>query len=223
MITTSRKPRRIASLRLSMAVWMKFSCWNIVASNWMLGRLGSSVLTTSSTSRVSSTVSAHGSFSTMSIRPRPSLTAPSPSSGWWSSTTSATSPSRTTRAGLPGVLRRRVRAGPGADRLDRHLRQVVGRDDGQHGAHVEPLVRRLDDAAGADDRALVVQQQPGVHRLRGGLHHLVQADVAAAPWRPAGPAPAASAAARPTGSRWPRRAPGAAGRAPSSRRSSTSG
>ena len=70
MITTSRKPRMIASLRLSMAVWMKFSCWNIVASNRMLGRLGSSVLTTSSTSRVSSTVSAHGSFSTMSIRPR---------------------------------------------------------------------------------------------------------------------------------------------------------
>jgi hypothetical protein len=80
--TTSRKPSTIASVRLSIAVWMKFSCWNSEASNRMLGRLGSRVLMTSSTPRVNSTVSAQGSFSTMSIRPSSPFTAPSPSSGW---------------------------------------------------------------------------------------------------------------------------------------------
>lgn len=53
---------------------------------------GSSSASAASTSRVSSRVLPHGNFSTMSIRPGPSLMTASPMSGWWSMSTLATWP-----------------------------------------------------------------------------------------------------------------------------------
>ena len=93
----------------------------------------------------------------------------SPMSGWWSSTTSATSLSGT--AG-------RCASGP------RPAARSVGVDDRQDVTDDEPLVRRVDEAAGADDRAGRVLQQAGVERVGGRLHDLVERDAsvgAAAP------------------------------------------
>ncbi len=102
---TRRAPRNSALVRLSMAISMNVAGRKIVLSTSTPGRPGSSCCSTSSTPSVTSSVLAHGSFSTMSISPSPSLITASPFSGWWLVSMSATSlrvtalpppPSRTT-------------------------------------------------------------------------------------------------------------------------------
>ena len=90
--TTSRQPTSSARVRLSTACSMNVAGRKIVVSMSMSVRPGRSSSTAASTPFVTSTVLAQGNFSTMSIRPGPSLITASPISGWWSSTTFATSP-----------------------------------------------------------------------------------------------------------------------------------
>ena len=63
----------------------------IVVSMSMPTRPGRSSSIAASTPRVTSSVFAHGNFSTMSMSPGPSLMTASPASGWWSSTRRAMS------------------------------------------------------------------------------------------------------------------------------------
>ncbi len=81
----------IASVRLSMASSMKVAGRNTDVSVCMPVRPGFSFSSASSTPFVTSTVLAPGNFSMTSIRPSLSFTTASPISGWWSSTTLATS------------------------------------------------------------------------------------------------------------------------------------
>ena len=89
----------------------------------------------------------------------------SPISGWWSSTTVATSPSRRAR---PSPLDRD--AGPGRPAC------VIGEDV----LDAEPLVRRLDESARARGRRLDEAQRRHPQRVAGRLDHLRQGDVAGA-------------------------------------------
>ena len=82
-------------------------------------------------------------------------TTASPMSGWWSSTTSATSPSVQRR-----VARRLV---------DRDLREVLGVADRAGVLHAEALVGRVDEAAGARRRRLEEGQRRDPQRVAGGL------------------------------------------------------
>ena len=111
----------------------------MVVSISMPGSPGRISSMASSTPSVTSRVLPHGSFSTMSMRPGPSLITASPVSGWWSVATSATSPMRSDGRPAP---RRTTSA------------RSVGRDDRQHVADPEPLVGRVDEPAGADEPAL---------------------------------------------------------------------
>jgi hypothetical protein len=81
MMITSSAPSRSASVRLSIDASMKVAGRKIVGSISMPGRPGSSSSSASSTPRVTSSVLAQGSFSTMSMRPGPSFTTASPVSG----------------------------------------------------------------------------------------------------------------------------------------------
>ena len=87
---------------------------------------------------VTSSVLAPGNFSTTSIRPSPSLTTASPISGWWSDLD----------------VRHVGQAQPAARALDRHLAELLRVGDlVEHVADLQPLLRRLDEPAGARRRA----------------------------------------------------------------------
>jgi hypothetical protein len=88
-------PIRNARLRLLMDVSMNVAGRKMLESMPTPGRPGFSCSRASSTPLVTSRVLAHGSFSTMSMSPSPSLMTASPMSGWWSRTRSATSLRRT--------------------------------------------------------------------------------------------------------------------------------
>ena len=103
-----------------------------------------------STPLVTSRVFASGNFSTTSIRPLPSSTMPSPMSSWWSSTTWATSPRR-----RPGVA------------LDRDLGKRVRVHDRRDVLHGHPLVRGVDEPAGARGRGLQERQRGDPRRVAG--------------------------------------------------------
>ena len=95
MTTTRMNPITSAWVRLAIASLTKLACWNTLVSNVIPGSPGWSCRTASSTPAVICRLFAQGSFSTTSSSPGwPSMTA-SPISGWWSSATFATSPSRT--------------------------------------------------------------------------------------------------------------------------------
>ena len=86
-----------ARVRLSIESSMKVAGRKMEESTSTPGRPGRISASACSTPRVTSMVFAHGSFSTMSISPSPSLITASPISGWWPSTRSATSWSWTWR------------------------------------------------------------------------------------------------------------------------------
>ena len=77
-----------------MASWTKLAGRKIVVSIWRSGRPGRISSMAFSTSLVTSSVLPHGSFSTTSMRPGPSLMTASPASSGASWTTLATSPIR---------------------------------------------------------------------------------------------------------------------------------
>ncbi len=81
----------IASVRLSIASSMKVAGRKTDVSVCIPERPGWSFSSAFSTSFVTSSVLAPGNFSTTSISPSLSFTTASPISGWWSSTTFATS------------------------------------------------------------------------------------------------------------------------------------
>ncbi len=97
---TRTRPLISANVRLPIACSMKVAGLKIVESISMPGRPGFNSASTFSTPRVTSSVLAHGSFSTIIIRPTPSLMTASPMSGQVSHFTTATSFSR------GGLLRR---------------------------------------------------------------------------------------------------------------------
>src|SRR5262245_6026968 len=92
---TSRQPMSSALARLCKASSMKVAGRKIWASMSTPCRPGLSAASASSTPRVTSSVLAHGSFSTIIMRPGPPLMTPSPIIGQVSHFTSATSPRRT--------------------------------------------------------------------------------------------------------------------------------
>src|SRR6478672_6411548 len=152
---TRRAPRNSALVRLSMAISMNVAGRKIVLSTSTPGRPGSSCCSTSSTPSVTSSVLAHGSFSTMSINPSPSLITASPFSGWWLVSMSATS--------------LRVTA------LAHHdLAELLRGEDREVVTHADPLVGGLDRATRPDQRARGVLQQPGVERVRGDGHGVLE-------------------------------------------------
>ncbi len=130
----------------------------------------------------------------------------SPTSGWWSTTTSATLRSGTFS---PSRLRTATSASSSGVTIGWTVRDR------------EPLVGRVDEAAGADHGAARELQQPGVERVGRALHDLVERDAVRPPCAPGRPGPGACASARPRSERWPRRARGAGAPGSSSRRSST--
>ena len=115
--------------------------------------------------------------------PGPSLMTASPISGWWSVTTLADVAQAERRC------RPRSTTGTWA--------RLVRRRDRQHVADAQALVRRVDEPAGADDGALGVLQQPGVERVGGGVHHLVERDAVARRARPGRPGRGAAASRSP--------------------------
>ena len=60
---------------------------------------------------------------------------------------------------------------------DRDLRELVRILDRLNVPDVEPAVAGLDEAAGADHRAVGVLEQAGLHGVGAGVHDLLQADV----------------------------------------------
>ncbi len=105
-------------------------------------------------SRVTSSVLAQGNFSTISRMPGPSLMIASPISGWWSSTSRATSVS--------------LRSGPS---LNGDLAEVLGRDDRQHMADRQALIRSVDEPAAADERTFGEGYETGVESVADRLVH----------------------------------------------------
>ena len=97
---TSRQPSSSARLRLSSATSIKSAGRKRVGSISRPGSPGRSAASASSTPCVTSSVLAHGNFSTTSISPGPSLIIASPISGWWPSTTLAMS---LRRSGVPSA------------------------------------------------------------------------------------------------------------------------
>ncbi len=95
------QPMMSACVRLSIDSSMKVAGRKIVESISMPGRPGFNAASASSMPRVTSSVLAHGSFSTINIRPRSSLMTASPTRGHVSQTTLPTSPSRGGSARLP--------------------------------------------------------------------------------------------------------------------------
>ena len=136
-------------MRLCSAVSMNDAGRKIVVSIAIPVRPGRRSSSASSTPLVTSRVLAQGNFSTTSSRPGPSLITASPISGWWSSTTFATSPSA---EGLAVAF------------VDGDLGQVGRRYDRLDVPDREPLVGRVDEPAGADHRAVRELQEPGVER-----------------------------------------------------------
>ena len=105
--------------------------------------------------------------------------------------------------------------------LDDHLRQIIRRDDRQHVADAESLVRGIDEPSGADHGPVRVLEEPGVERVGGNLAspgRVRRRWLSVAPGRPG---PASSAAARPRWRRSPPRGRAAGSPGSSSRRSST--
>ena len=78
--TTRRNPMTIARPRLVIEVSTKVAGRKISVSTAMPSSPGAMSLSAASTARVTSSVLPHGSFSTMSISPRPSLMTASPTS-----------------------------------------------------------------------------------------------------------------------------------------------
>ena len=70
------------------------------------------------------------------------------------------------------------------------LARSSGVDDRRDVPDAEPLVGRLDEAAGADHGAVGELQQPGVERVGGGLHDLVERHLVRRACVPGRPAPA---------------------------------
>ena len=88
---TSTQPMSSAAVRLWSAISMKVAGRKIWASIWTPCRPGFNAASASSTPRVTSSVLAQGSFSTIIIRPGPPLMTASPIIGHVSHFTSATS------------------------------------------------------------------------------------------------------------------------------------
>ena len=82
--------------------------------------------------------------------------------------------------------------------LDRDLGELLGRRDRADVVDAEPLVRGVDEAAGAGRRGLEEAQRGDPERVAGGLDHLLQRDAGFAAVAPGRPAPAAGARAAPT-------------------------
>ena len=151
-----------ASVRLSIASSIKRRRAEDGRVGLQPGEPGPSSSSASSTPSVTSSVSAPGNFSTTSSRPSPSLTTASPISGWWSTVMLATS----------------VEAQPSAGPLDRHLAELLRvRDLVEHVADLEPLLRSLDEAAGAGSRGLQEAQRRDHLRVARRLDDLAQRDV----------------------------------------------
>ena len=150
---------------------------------------------------VTSTCWRSGSFSTTSMRPVASLLrTASPISGWWSSTTLATSPS--VSAGP-----RRIVSSIGT------LARSAGVDDRRDVLDAEPLVGRVDEPAGAGRRCL--QEVSGeTHSALPVVSMTCSSETfLSSQLLRDRPGPAAAARAGPRWPRWPRRArpSGAAG------------
>ena len=117
----------------------------------------------SSTPRVTSSVLPHGNFSTISIRPGPSLMTASPISGWWSSTSRGHVGQREQRA----VRRSAIGTWP----------RSAGSPIGGTLWIASRWFGRVDEPAGADDVARRRScSRPDVERVRGRLHHRVERD-----------------------------------------------
>ena len=133
-MTTRIAPRISAQVRLSIDSSIKVAGRKIsMRRSRCPGRPGWRSWSASSTPRVTSSVFAHGSFSTISIRPGPPLMTASPMSGWWSTRTSANS-RQGDRSAAPGPC-------------DRDLPERLRGHDGWHVTDPESLVRGVDEAA----------------------------------------------------------------------------
>ena len=132
----------------------------------------------------------------MSMRPGPSLMTASPMSGWWSSTTSATSPRRN---GLPSRSSTRTWA------------RSSGVDDRQDVPDPEPLVGVSMNPPVPIIAPSEYCSSPASRASAVTVHDLVERHVVAPSTAPDRPAPAASACARPRSPRSPRRGRAAAG------------
>ena len=97
---TSSTPISNALVRLSIDCSINVAGRKIVVSISIPGSPGRISSTASSIPSVTSIVLAPRNFCTISSRPSPSLTTPSPQTGWWSSLTTPRSPSRSTRSPL---------------------------------------------------------------------------------------------------------------------------
>ena len=170
-------------------------------------RPGPSESTTLSSLSVTSSALAPGNFSTTISRPGPSVKTASPISGWWSSTTVATS-LESLRAGRAAHRRRRV-VGP----FDGHPRQVLRRLDRLEVLDADPLGARVEEAAGAGGRRLQEGQRRHPQGVARRADDLVERHALRAAAPSGRPAPGAAVLADPT----PRRSrrpgcPSAAGR-----------
>ena len=138
---TKAMPSSIATRRLSSDCSMNVAGRKIVVSTVIPGNPGCISRIASSTPRVTSTVFAPRYFCTTSSSPGPSSTTPSPISG-------------------PGSITTRPKSAY-SDHFavafdDGYLADLLRVDNGLHVADVEPLTAFLDEAAGADDRAVAV-------------------------------------------------------------------